>query len=120
MITPTMSPISSSGLETITSVRIASRATSSTPAPVIAPASLSSPLARARIHISPIPQVLSCEGARHTVPSPLVGEGQGEGWRQIAEPEASSFRRPNDDGWVYLLEPQYKTNAVRVIPLSLS
>jgi hypothetical protein len=22
---------------------------------------------------------MSCEGARHTVPSPLVGEGQGEG-----------------------------------------
>src|SRR5258705_4261294 len=24
---------------------------------------------------------VSCEGALHTVPSPLVGEGQGEGWR---------------------------------------
>src|SRR6266545_5141812 len=36
MMTPTMSPISNSGLETITSVRIASRATSSTSDPVIA------------------------------------------------------------------------------------
>src|SRR5215470_269499 len=43
MMTPTTSPISSSGLETITSVRIASRATSSTSDPVIAPIPLSSP-----------------------------------------------------------------------------
>jgi hypothetical protein len=29
-----------------------------------------------------------CEGARHMVPSPLVGEGQGEGWPQSTEDEA--------------------------------
>src|SRR5258705_5154204 len=44
MMTPTMSPISSSGLETITSVRIVSRATSSTSDPVIAQFPPSSPL----------------------------------------------------------------------------
>ncbi len=26
--------------------------------------------------------VIRCEGERHNVPSPLAGEGQGEGWRQ--------------------------------------
>src|SRR5262245_57786156 len=41
MTTPTMSPISISGLETITSVRIASRATSSTSDPVMAQTSAS-------------------------------------------------------------------------------
>src|SRR5690348_9030478 len=41
MTTPTMSPISISGLETITSVMIASRATSSTSDPVMAQTSVS-------------------------------------------------------------------------------
>src|SRR5882672_5119716 len=50
MMTPTMSPISNSGLETITSVRIASRATSSTSDPVIAPASVSSPRKHQAMH----------------------------------------------------------------------
>src|SRR5689334_802866 len=37
---------------------------------------------RPRPSLSGHPQThcLSCEGARHTVPSPLVGEGQGEGY----------------------------------------
>src|SRR6266478_1941848 len=35
-----------------------------------------------------IAKVVSCEGACHTVPSPHVGEGQGEGWRQSTRCEA--------------------------------
>src|SRR5262249_1429786 len=35
----------------------------------------------------------SCEGAHHTVPSPLVGEGQGEGWRRSTERDRSQHRR---------------------------
>src|SRR6266446_8560280 len=41
------------------------------------------------MHTSRIAQVLSCEGACHTVPSPHVGEGQGEGWRQGTRCEAN-------------------------------
>src|SRR5262249_61898688 len=33
---------------------------------------------------------VSCEGERHSVPSPLAGEGQGEGWRRSTEDQAGS------------------------------
>ena len=36
---------------------------------------------------------VSCDDACHTVPSPLVGEGQGGGWRQNTEREASPRKR---------------------------
>src|SRR5882672_5836321 len=54
------------------------------------------------------------------VPSPHVGEGQEGGYRQSAERDARSLRRPYDDGSVYLLDLRYKANAMRVIPPSLS
>src|SRR5882757_10023593 len=47
-----------------------------------------SPLPRLGMHTSRIALVVSCEGACHTVPSPHVGEGQGEGWRQSTRCEA--------------------------------
>src|SRR5262249_18449368 len=58
--------------------------------------------------------------ARHTVPSPLVGEGQGEGWRQSTEWETSRVRRFKSDGSLHLSSPRYETNAVHSAPLSLS
>jgi flagellar L-ring protein FlgH len=50
---------------------------------------------------------------RHSVPSPLAGEGQGEGWRQDTEREA------------YRTQPRcrdlaHERNAADVVPLSLS
>jgi hypothetical protein len=41
---------------------------------------------------------VSCEGAGPTVPSPLVGEGQGEGWRRSAEREALAMQRLESQG----------------------
>jgi hypothetical protein len=76
--------------------------------------------------------VVSCEGARHTVPSPqspsqtgvnalLVGEGQGEGWLRSREREASPVERASNNGSLHLLDFTYQTDAVRfVVPLSLS
>jgi hypothetical protein len=69
-----------------------------------------------------------CEGARPTVPSPLspsqtgvnallVGEGQGEGWRRSTERKVTDSRTITDYiSWV----SDTKTDAVRVVPLSLS
>src|SRR5215831_7585276 len=39
----------------------------------------------------------SCEDARHTVPSPLAGEGQGEGRRQSTKSDATSKPRLDND-----------------------
>jgi hypothetical protein len=65
--------------------------------------------------------VVSCEDARHTVPSPLVGEGQGEGWLRSKEPEAGPLQRINNSDSLHLFGLIYPTNAVRiVVPLSLS
>src|SRR5262249_44635619 len=38
--------------------------------------------------VGPHPHRAGFEGASHIVPSPLVGEGQGEGWRRSTEQEA--------------------------------
>src|SRR5215470_7414024 len=51
---------------------------------------------------------MSCEGASLTVPSPLAGEGQGEGWRQSTTREAE------------VPASEYKTTPVPMAPPSLS
>jgi hypothetical protein len=60
---------------------------------------------------------VSCEGACLTVPSPLVGEGQGEGWRRDPSVEGclanTSEQRP-------LLDCRNKNEAAPLTPLSLS
>src|SRR6266436_2069485 len=43
--------------------------------------------------IRPQAHSVRCEGACPTVPSPLVGEGQGEGWRRNSEREACLVHR---------------------------
>src|SRR5215813_1954102 len=39
---------------------------------------------RPSLEVHPQAHCLSCEGACHSVPSPLVGEGQGEGYNNSA------------------------------------
>src|SRR5262249_37120213 len=64
---------------------------------------------------------MRCEGACHTVPSPLAGEGQGEGWRQGTEPKVSPVQKDSrPTAGAHLLGHRYKTKAVRVVPPSLS
>ncbi len=71
------------------------------------------------LEVYPRAHCVSCEGACPTVPSPLVGEGQGEGWRRLtgreACPDAST-----EAGCICLLDRRYRADAVRVVPLSLS
>src|SRR5262249_30730576 len=62
---------------------------------------------------------LSCEGARHNVPSPLVGEGQGGGWQRSTEREADPMRR-DENGDCQLFRLSDKIAAVRGVPPSLS
>src|SRR6266478_5743265 len=55
----------------------------------------------------------------HSVPSPLVGEGQGEGWRQT--PSARLVSSTDSQRWpAAFIGSQHGTDAVRVVPLSLS
>src|SRR5258708_30335919 len=63
---------------------------------------------------------VSYEGACPTVPSPHVGEGQGEGWRRNTEREVRPVHKRENDGCLHLLDRRYETEAVRVVPLSLS
>src|SRR5437879_3687789 len=51
---------------------------------------------------------------------PLVGEGQGEGWRRRTEREAYRVHRRENECWLHQLDCRYETEAVRVVPLSLS
>src|SRR5262245_44574609 len=98
MITPTMSPISSSGLETITSVRIASRATSSTSAPVMAPILLSSPRKRGPSKHGPNRYALSLQQTPSSTGSPLSrGRQKGSADPNFAYSiHPSSNRHPHD------------------------
>src|SRR5215470_11461383 len=53
---------------------------------------------------------MSCEDACPTVPSPLVGEGQGEGWRRCTE----------NEGWLRLARRvgrRYEPQAALLPPL---
>src|SRR4030095_10960983 len=98
MITPTTSPISSSGLETITSVRIASRATSSTSDPVIAPVPLSSPRKRGPSKREPKRYASPLQQSARSTGSPLARGRQ----KVSADQEltncihSSSDRHPHD------------------------
>src|SRR5438093_793956 len=98
MITPTTSPISSSGLETITSVRIASRATSSTSDPVIAPIPLSSPRKRGPSKREPNRHASSLQQIPRSTGSPLArGRQKGSADQEIANGiHPSSDRHPHD------------------------
>src|SRR5262245_19527001 len=74
------------------------------------------------MHTSQATPVESCEGARHIVPSPLVGEGQGGGWRWRTTREAISSPR---FGYRESLERAFsgielETAAEFVVPPSLS
>src|SRR5262245_11830885 len=88
MTTPTMSPISISGLETITSVRIASRATSSTSAPVMAQHPLSSPRKRGPSKRGPDGYASSLQQRPRSTGSPL-SRGRRKG-------RSPSDRHPHD------------------------
>src|SRR5919198_6211506 len=71
------------------------------------------------LEVRPRTHCVSCEGACPTVPSPLVGEGQGEGWRRTLSARlVSSTDSQTMAGSIYW--PQHETDAVRVVPLSLS
>jgi hypothetical protein len=61
-----------------------------------------------------------CEGARHMVPSPLVGEGQGEGWPQSTEDEAPPDWRTVNGCRAGLIGSWIRTKSSAAIPLSLS
>src|SRR5262245_9528826 len=69
------------------------------------------------IEAHPQAHCVSCEGARHTVPSPLVGEGQGEGW--LPSTERENVHR-HENGGLHFSGLRYETDAVRAVPLSLS
>jgi hypothetical protein len=62
---------------------------------------------RTSLEVHPRVHRLSCEGWCHTVPSPLVGEGQGEGWRRT--PSVRFLRlQTRKDSWLNFLERRLK------------
>jgi hypothetical protein len=61
-----------------------------------------------------------CEGARHMVPSPLVGEGQGEGWPQSTEDGAPPDWRTANGCVAGLIGLWIRTKSSAAAPLSLS
>ena len=64
---------------------------------------------------------MSCEGACHSVPSPLVGEGQGEGWQRALSARLISFIESRTMAIPHLsLSGDMRQGSVRVLPLSLS
>src|SRR5262245_8561039 len=69
------------------------------------------------IEVHPQAHCASCEGARQTVPSPLVGEGQGEG--RLPSTERENVHR-HENGGLHFSGLRYETDAVRAVPLSLS
>jgi flagellar L-ring protein FlgH len=68
---------------------------------------------RYRRNVEANDEAAMCAERCHSVPSPLVGKGQGEGSRQDTEREA---RRGEREGWSI----EFETDAVPTTPLSLS
>jgi hypothetical protein len=57
----------------------------------------------------------------HIVPSPLVGEGQGEGWQRRTKRERKLRHNASQNEELLLPYLRFETSAVRVaVPLSLS